>query len=115
MTLMQIRAVEYVNNRPVADHHFPIAAAGDNNYRAIGSYNAFDKQQTRICKRDCMERRFWPLREHELCTLERMDDALRKIGQEPVVLPQHHHKDIWAFYEAIGYDYKKKRFTSAKN
>lgn len=110
-----IRAIEYVNNRQVADHHFPIAASGDNDYRAIGSYNAFDKQMARICKRDCMARRFWPLREHELCTIERMDDALRKLGQEPPVLPQHHHHDIWAFYKAVGYDYKAKKLAPAEN
>jgi len=113
--MTQILAIEYIDNRPVADHHFPIAAEGDNSYRAILSYNAFDKHHAAICLRNCMERRFWPLCGHGIDMIRHMDEYASKMGHPPEPRPQHHHKDIWAFYKAIGYDYKKKRFTSAKN
>ena len=115
MNGMQIKAIEYINNRPVAHHHFPTAAKGDNAYRATISYNAFNTAQARQCKRDCMARRFWPLAPHDLRSIELMEDSMRRLGHEPKELPQHHHVDIWAFYKAVGYDYKNKRFIETAN
>lgn len=108
-----VAATEYVNNVPTSIHIFPIAAEGDNDYRAIGSYNAFDRSQAKQCMKDCMVRRFWPQREHELKMTRRSEKAIaERTGYVPPVLPENYHRDIWDFYEAIGYDYKTKKFLT---
>ena len=112
---LQVRAIERKNNKPVAYHNFPTVAADRNGYRAAVSFNAFNEAMKDVCVSDRNARRFSTYTPDDLPALESMEQSMRELGMSMDKLPQYNHKDIWAFYKAIGYDYKKKRFTSDKN
>lgn len=112
---MQILAVERINNKPVAYHHFPTAAEGKNAYTGTISFNALNSTMCDFCAQECNARRFSLYTLHDLPSFELREKSMKELGMIDGELPQHHHTDIWAFYEAVGYDYKSKKLAPAKD
>lgn len=73
-------------------------------YRHVTSYNAFFHSRNRNRKR-----RNWTDRRLFYPTLVGFDPKPRYPISEPIVLA-----DIYAFFEAIGYDYKKGKYLSGE-
>lgn len=106
-------AIEYVDNVPVRVHVFrPEADAQQSDYRALGSMNAFDKRMCLLCEKDTKLRRFWLQRKFEWDSLVASDKRLLRLRLSPVFvnLPKQTHEDLWAFYRAVCWDYKQKKF-----
>lgn len=115
MRPMQILAIERVNNKPVAYHHFPTAAKGKNAYTGVISFNALNSVMCDVCAQDYNARRFSLYTPHDMPGFELMEKSMKQLGIIGDDLPQHHHTDIWAFYKAVGYDHKSKKLAPAKN
>lgn len=106
-------AIEYVDNVPKHVHVFHLEARPeDSTYQALVSLGAFDTRMTKACLADPNVQRYWIQRQHEWDMLLKSDRRLMVLRMSPVFLhlPKTIHQDLWAFYRAIGWDYKSKRF-----
>lgn len=103
-----------MNNEDVAVHFVEKPTAGEHDfYRQTVSFNAFKERELEQFHKKWTKKLptgrhfYWQSKEEyesELCIMSAL--ALRVDG-----LPVYHHKSVWDFYKAIGYDYKKKRFV----
>ncbi|AWY08348.1 hypothetical protein HOT49_gp068 [Erwinia phage vB_EamM_Alexandra] len=111
--LHETYAIEYVDNVPQRVHVFrPEKDTQQSDYQALVSMGAFDKRMCQVCARDPKAMRFWLQRKHEWDQLVETDRRFLRINMKPgfINLPKQIHDDLWAFYRAIGWDYKSKRF-----
>lgn len=111
--LHETYAIEYVDNVPKRVHIFrPEKDTQQSDYRALVSMNAFDKRMCLLCIKDRDARRFWVQRKHEWDHLLVIDRRMMHLRQSPIFvnLPKQIHDDLWSFYRAVGWNYKRKRF-----
>ncbi|QYW03035.1 hypothetical protein pEaSNUABM14_00075 [Erwinia phage pEa_SNUABM_14] len=104
-------ATEYIDNKPVAVHRFPAVEQGRalSDYRSLISLGAFDKRQTEQCLKDCMVRRFYVKNKRDYeADKEILQKSSARLNLPEVGLSTVEHKDVWAFYKAVGYDYRTK-------
>lgn len=106
--MKEFYAIEYVDNIPLAVNIFPAAQEGTNDYRALVSLGAFEKQMCKDCQSDPNARRFWLQPKFSWALLIATDNRMAR----PLfsTLPTVNHDDLWSFYRAINWDYKKKKF-----
>jgi hypothetical protein len=102
--------IEIVDGRHVRVHIFHLDTG--NKYRAILSSDAFRKRMSELAV-DKGAYHWYFMRnlldwETDVKAAKRVAGILR-VQYEP--LPQMHHKTLWDFYKAIGWDHKKKAFT----
>lgn len=92
----------------VAHHKFPLPGPRDPGfYRQVQSFNAFFNGAGRSARRNRSPDGFL------YCEVD-IRDKDRRLDwelQRDAALPVHNHKDIFAFYEAIGYDRKTKKYN----
>lgn len=74
-------------------------------YRTAMSYAAFF---TSLKRRNFSKTRLYHSKEDEVD--EEVDYGWAVLNEYDASLPQVEHESIWAFYLAIGYDYKTKRY-----
>lgn len=116
---------EWLNGEPVAYHVFRIPGCGlKGGYWAIGSYNAFRRREgERHFGKNCAKTRR-PTRYSMKMAYDHLFDSRcdRRIERACLAagqkgwrhgLPIHRHASIWDFYEAIGFDHKRNRYTKA--
>lgn len=99
-------ATEYVDNKPVAVHRFSAVEQGRalSDYRALISLGAFVKRQQDQCLKDEKVRRFHVEGEQDLS-----HRSLTRLNFSDINFKCFEHKDLWAFYKSIGYDYQAKQ------
>lgn len=93
---------------------FTLEPADKSDYRATGSYNAFNNNEgQRLLDDPNVMYRGHAVNERDHLLSRKMDaDACVRWNLTPEPeLPTFTHDSIWAMYEAIGYDYKRKRYT----
>lgn len=109
----EVYAIEYVNSVPTRVHVFkPEKNPQQSDYRALVSMSAFDKRMCQICGKNFWARRFWLKYKFEWDRLVESDRRMMRLSHSPiwVNLPKQIHDDLWSFYRAVGWDYKRKRF-----
>ncbi|MNQ58253.1 hypothetical protein D3C85_724440 [compost metagenome] len=99
---------------PVELHVFTLEPEGKSDYRAIGSYNAFNNNEGKRLLNDphvMFRGHAVNERDHLLSRQIQADTCARwELTPEPE-LPVFTHDSIWDMYKAIGYDYKRKRYV----
>lgn len=102
------------NCKPLRRIHLDVDGGKDFCYRGRVSFDAFfSGKHKRNWRKD--PRRLYHQKqkeEHEMS--ERIfANSLRKCGAaKPEAVPEFKVASVWAFYELIGYDYKRKRFIT---
>lgn len=89
--------IDTENNKHICYHEFYLPHVTEGGYRQIVSFNAFFHG---------MKKRNW--NKNKLYHLT--DEITMKFCQYKSKTVKH--KDIWAFYKAIGYNYKRKKYMT---
>lgn len=106
-------------------HRFPLPSVGEPDfYRAVTSYNAWcsgDRDKSQITDEErknlqggcCYNRRilYHTMTEEEWLWNCKSSSASGKIPYEPDLATFINHADIWAFYKAVGFDHKKRKYV----
>lgn len=106
--------------QPKELHSFTMKVCGNGWYRAITSFNAFSRHNAKTLSR--------LIDKHKSYTAYRRMPRYGRTRSEtdikldfklsamfPGIHPElqcHHHSSIWSLYQAIGYDYKKKKWVN---
>lgn len=105
MTYTQ-QVVVYDHGKPTEHHQFPVPSETDpGGYKTLLSLNAFRKREARRLS-DLQQ----TLRAGKPTQVPPRRVAFLDEPRLGITLPTFTHKSLWDFYEAIGYDYKRKRY-----
>lgn len=111
---INIYAVKWLDNVAVGVHVFSKPSVGEKGfYRDTVSYSAFSDRERNKWFDKHSSRKKTGVSFH----LYREDDY--KLGRMSLFdnnkhLPHYTHVDVWAFYKAIGYDYKRQKYVQVK-
>lgn len=112
----------YVNNEPVSRHIVKCIGYGEKGfYRDTTSMSAFTDRELRIFYKNYISNKNTPKRtgvhnyDEYMRDKENTKNILKEIGVNDIVdpvekTPIFEHENIKQFYEAIGYDIKKKKY-----
>lgn len=106
MKTIIVSEIDLVNRKFVRYHFFDLPSIAENGHRTIASYNAFFNGTRH---RNQTKTRLYYGRHFDDIEKDRFNlrDAIPSLSAIPI----EKHADLWAFYKAIGYDYKKNKHT----
>jgi hypothetical protein len=97
----------------VETHEFFIPCSGPGSYRQHVSLASFNEREAAKSCGDVIQLHAMVLSEKEWEQHHAFEARSRQFETEPCEEPPPHfvHEDIWQMYQAIGYDYKRQKYT----